>query len=81
MNPAITFDESLKAEILDMFDKAIDAEGFIIDRASGKRILSPEGYEIPVKEWAGIKRGPSGLMFIKNDLPSLIKHFMDEYEL
>lgn len=68
----ITFDQSAKKDILDIFDKAIDKEGFIIEKkGTRERVLSPTGDEVEASKLAGIKRG--SLLFFKSDLPSLIE--------
>ncbi len=69
----ITFEESAKEEILSMFDKTIDSDGFIIEKETLQRVITPQGEEITLQEFAGI--GKNGI-FIKSDLPSLI-NFID----
>lgn len=67
----ITFEESAKEIILSFFDKTIDSEGFIIEKNTGQRVITPDGEEIRLEEFAGI--GRNGI-FIKSDLPSLINY-------
>lgn len=69
----ITFEESAKEEILSMFDKTVDCEGFIIEKDTLQRVITPQGEEITLQEFAGI--GKNGIL-IKSDLPSLI-NFID----
>lgn len=66
----ITFDESLKKEILDIFDKTVDDEGYIIEKDTKERVLSPDGEEIELEKFAGITKGSE--IFIKSDIFSLI---------
>ncbi len=66
----ITFEESAKKDILSMFDKTVDKEGFIVEKSdTSRRVISFDGKEIRLEEFAGI--GKDGV-FIKTDLPSLI---------
>lgn len=66
----ITFEGSAKEEILSMFDKTVDKEGFIVEKSdTSRRVVSFDGEEIRLEEFAGI--GKDGV-FIKADLPSLI---------
>lgn len=67
----ITFEESAKEEILSIFDKTVDNEGFIVEKDTGQRVITPDGEEIRLEEFAGI--GKNGI-FIKSDLPSLIAY-------
>lgn len=67
----VTFDDSVKKEILDFFDKTIDKDDFIIEKsAPSQRVLSPDGQEVEIKEFAGIMGGSE--IFLKSDLPSII---------
>jgi len=72
MNPAITFDESAKKYVLDIFGKAVDAEGFIVERNDhNQKVLTPRGEEINLSEFAGVHRGSAVLM--KSDIVSLVE--------
>jgi hypothetical protein len=66
----ITFEESAKTEILSFFDKNVDEQGFIVEKDTNQRVVTPDGEEIILEEFAGIKKGSE--IFIKSDLPSLI---------
>ncbi len=67
----ITFEESAKEKILSIFDKTIDSEGFIIERDEPtQRVITQDGEEIVLEEFAGIRRGSE--IFIKSDLTSLM---------
>jgi hypothetical protein len=72
---SITFDESAKELVLKLFGKDIDADGYIVEHETGLRVLSPEGNEVLVKDFAGIRHGSE--IFITKDLPSLIKQASD----
>lgn len=71
----ITFDENAKEQMLDIFNKAVDREGYIVEKSDiNQRVLTPDGEPIHVDEWAGVRRGEhGGLIFFKNDLISLIE--------
>jgi len=72
MTKSITFDDESKRVILEFFDKTVDEVGFIIEKSNPKqRVLSPEGEEIHLVEWAGIAKGSQ--VFVKSDIVSLIK--------
>lgn len=67
----ITFDNGLKEFILDIFSKQVDREGFIVEKDNIKqRVLAPDGQEVRLEQFAGIKRGSE--IFIKSDLISLM---------
>jgi len=69
MLDTITFEESAKETILSFFDKTVDKEGFIVEKDTGQRVITPDGDEIRLEEFAGIGKGG---IFVKSDLPSLI---------
>lgn len=67
----ITFDKSAKDFILDVFNKSVDKDGFVIEKDNpNQRVLAPDGREVEYEYFAGIKRGSE--IFIKSDLISLI---------
>ncbi|MEE8403263.1 MAG: hypothetical protein V3R93_05885 [Candidatus Hydrothermarchaeaceae archaeon] len=67
----ITFEESAKIEILSFFDKSLDDEGFVVEKDNhSQRVITPEGDEIALEEFAGLKKGSE--IFIKSDLISLM---------
>ncbi len=68
----ITFSEEAREDILALYGKIIDEEGFIVEKDDPKqRVLTPKGEEIRVEEWGGIRKGSEA--FIKNDAFSLIE--------
>ena len=68
----LTFSESAKEDILELYGKSIDDEGFIVEKDnSSQRVLTPNGEEINIKEWGGIRKGSE--TFIKSDTFSLIE--------
>lgn len=67
----ITFEESAKKEILSIFDKTFDDEGYIVEKSDmTQRVVTLDGEEIPLEEFAGIRKGSE--IFIKSGLPSII---------
>ena len=71
-NCILTFDEAVREEILSIFRKTLDDEGFIIEEDNPvQRVLSEDGQEVNIKEFGGIKKGSE--IFIKNDLISLMR--------
>lgn len=68
----IVFDPDVKDFILDLFDKEEDTEGYIIERESGSRVITPNGSHIRKDEFAGVT--PGSEIFLTNDLPSLLKY-------
>ncbi len=71
MTETILFEESVAKDILETFSKTVDDEGFVVEVSNpSQRVLTPEGEEVKLGEFAGISNG--SLVFIKNDLISLI---------
>lgn len=70
MKGTITFEKSAKRQILGLFGLIVDAQGFIIEKGSCKKICSPEGDHLQLRDFAGFKNG--SMVFIKSDITSLI---------
>lgn len=71
MKEIITFDESAKLYILDVLKITTDKENYIIEKDNPEqRILTPDGEEIAINDFAGVRKG--SLAFIKSDLNSII---------
>lgn len=77
--PTITFDSSLKEEMLSCFNKIVDNKGYIIDEHTKKREVATDGKEIKIDEFAGVMKGKTegSIVLIRNDLASLIE--MSDY--
>lgn len=72
INSILTFDESIKEDILGIFDKSVDSERFIVEKSNPlQRVLSEDGQEVKIEEFGGIKKGSE--VFIKNDIISLMR--------
>ena len=68
----IRFESSARKDILDIFNKTIDPEGFIVEKDNPEqRVLSIDGDEVQFNRFAGLKRGSE--IFIKSDIISLIE--------
>lgn len=72
INCTLSFDENMREEILSIFEKKIDSEGFIVEKDNpNQRVLSSDGQEVKLEEFGGIKNGSE--IFIKNDLISIMR--------
>lgn len=68
----ITFERSAAQIVLDLFGKSIDSERCLVEKDNpAQRVLTPEGEEIRLREFAGLRKGSE--IFIKKDLSSLIE--------
>lgn len=71
-NTPLTFDSSLRVEILGSFDKEVNDEGIIVEKSNPlQHVLGIDGQEVRIEEFGGIKKGSE--VFIKNDLVSLMR--------
>jgi len=69
---ALTFDSSLKKEVLGFFGKEVNEEDIIVEQSNpSQHVLSVDGQEVKIDEFGGIKKGSE--VFIKNDLISLMR--------
>lgn len=68
----VTFTPELKEFILDTFGKAVDKDGYIVEKSNPEqRVFTPEGEEVTLQEFGGIRKG--SMIFIKSGLVSMIK--------
>lgn len=68
----LTFDEESKKDVLELFGKTIDEEGYIVEMDNlAQKVLTPKGEEIHIDEWAGIVKGSEA--FVKSDTFSLME--------
>lgn len=66
----ITFSKDAREDILDLFGKTVDDEGYIVEKDSiEQRVLTPKGEEIHIEDWGGVVKGSEA--FIKSDAISL----------
>lgn len=69
---AITFDASARNFILDVFGKAVDPEGFIVEKENqGDRVLTPEGDVLRAEDFAGVHKG--SLVFVRAGIMSAVR--------
>jgi hypothetical protein len=71
MNLRITFDESARAFVLDAFGKTISKDGFVVDKTTGQRVVTPRGEEIKADEFAGVRKGSA--IPLKKNIVSLVE--------
>ncbi|MFQ5621511.1 MAG: hypothetical protein ACE5FT_06750 [Candidatus Nanoarchaeia archaeon] len=72
MDPELTFDVSVKKEILAFLNKTVDEENMIVESENLKqRVLTFDGQEISLEEFGGVQIGSE--VFIKDNIISLIK--------
>ncbi len=68
----IKLDDSAKEDMLKLFGKELDEEGFIIEAGKPEqRVITPYGEEIQLEDWGGVRKGSEA--FIKKDVFSLIR--------
>lgn len=68
----ITFDKSAKSLILDSFEKKANDAGIVVEKKDPEQtVIAQDGQELTLEQFAGIKKGSE--VYIKSDLPSLIK--------
>lgn len=71
MSIRVTFDQSARNFVLEAFGKTVK-DGFVVEKSQPSlKVLTPRGEEIPVKEFAGIRKGSA--VFVKSDIVSLIE--------
>lgn len=72
LEKVITFDSSAKRFILSAFGKAVDTEGYIVEKDHPEqRVVTLEGEQVLEKDFAGLQKG--SLIFVKSGLVSAIK--------
>ncbi|MBU2616182.1 MAG: hypothetical protein KKC19_03705 [Nanoarchaeota archaeon] len=68
----ITFKEESKIDLLELFEKTLDDDGYIVEIDNvNQRVLTPKGEEIHISEWAGVIKGSE--TFVKSDAFSLME--------
>lgn len=72
----IIFDEDVKDFVYKVFNKGVDKDGYIVERDSSSRVITPEGDFVRNQEFAAII--PGSEVFVTNDMPSLLKHLNRE---
>ena len=71
MSLRVSFDAGARNFILDAFGKTV-RNGFVVEKTKpGQKVLTPRGEEIPVKDFAGVRKGSA--IFVKSDIVSLVE--------
>ncbi len=73
----IVFSKKDVPKVLDIFNKSVDEEGYIIDKETGLRVVSNEGEELLAEDLGNILKGSE--VFIKAD-PASFSKFLAERE-
>ena len=68
----VVFDEKTRDFVLDVFEKEIDSDGYIVECGNGSRVVTPDGDFVRVEDFAGVT--PGSEIFLTKDLPSLLKY-------
>ncbi|MBS3079523.1 hypothetical protein J4218_05365 [Candidatus Pacearchaeota archaeon] len=67
----ITFDDSMKKDILRIFGKAVNEHDIIVEANNpSQKVKTKDNEEITLKQFAGIKYGSE--IFVKKDIVSLL---------
>lgn len=66
------FDEAAKELVLSIFNKSVDDEGYIIEKDTGERVISPSGNTVLLTDFAGF--APGSEIVLTNDLPTLLQY-------
>jgi hypothetical protein len=67
----IIFEDNSKEDMLEIFDKTLDEEGYLVEKDNPRqKVLTKKGEEIHIKDWAGVISGSEA--FIKSDAFSLL---------
>ena len=68
----LTFDQSSVSDVLELFGKTVDKDGYIIEKDHPEqKVLTKKGEQIRLEEWAGVVKGSES--FVKSDVFSLIE--------
>lgn len=68
----ITFDSSVREDVLKGFDKKVNKDGIIVEQSNPEqKVLAQDGEEVNIQQFAGVRRGSQ--IFIKSDLPSILR--------
>ena len=71
----IIFDKNTIWFILEIFNKTVDKNNYIIDKETKEKVLTIDGEEIKIDELGGVVKGKNNeICFIKGDLSSLMDY-------
>lgn len=68
----VVFSEDTKDFILEIFGKKVDDDGYIVEKDTGSRVITPEGNFVRNEDFAAVV--PGSEVFVTNDMPSLLKY-------
>lgn len=72
MKEVITFEKEAKKDVLELFGKITDAQGYIVDiEDPTQKILASDGDYLTIEDFAGIRNG--SLVFFKSDINSVVE--------
>jgi len=72
-NGTITFDESLKEDMLFIFGIVIDDEGYLVENKQPNNRVLVDGRPILLSEFAGVMSKDGKPVILRNDIGSLIE--------
>ena len=69
----VLFNDSDEAKklVLAIIGKTVDDEGFVVEMATGERVVTPDKEELTLENFTGVR--PGSEVFFTNDLPSLLE--------
>lgn len=70
MGGKLTFEEDTKEEILKVFDKKVDEQGYIVESEDEDRVLTTEGEELKADNLGVIAKGSE--IFVSDNFASLV---------
>lgn len=68
----IVFSEDVKDFVFEVFNKVVDKDGYIVEKDTNNKVITPEGDFIQNRDFAAVV--PGSEVFVTNDMPSLLKH-------
>lgn len=69
-NRVVAFDSRLRGFVLDLFDKKIDLEGFIVEKTQSNRREVVDGEPLRESDFGGVRKGSR--IFFRSDISSLL---------
>lgn len=73
-NGIITYDESLRMEMLDMLGMTVDKMGYLIEKGDNGHYIKNNDLSVHIDEFAGAYKNKDGkLVIVKSDIGSLIE--------
>ena len=68
----LIFNDSTREFVLSLFDKKVDENGYIVEKDSGEKVLTPSGDDVQINNFAGFT--PGSEIILTQDLPSLLQY-------